>query len=69
MYCCCIERSCRSDNSENASEQEWRPLLLIVPLRLGLNEINPIYVPGLQVKCALANITSGPIIIFNGVVL
>lgn len=28
----------------------WKPLLLIIPLRLGLNEINPIYYPGLK-KC------------------
>ncbi|XP_019873976.1 cysteine protease ATG4A isoform X2 [Aethina tumida] len=28
----------------------WVPLLLIVPLRLGLNEINPIYLPSLK-KC------------------
>lgn len=31
---------------ENASE--WKPLLLIVPLRLGLAAINPIYVSSLQ---------------------
>lgn len=28
---------------------DWKPLLLIVPLRLGLQEINPIYITGLQV--------------------
>lgn len=28
----------------------WKPLLLIIPLRLGLNEVNPIYIPGLK-KC------------------
>ncbi|XP_038111940.1 cysteine protease ATG4B [Culex quinquefasciatus] len=28
----------------------WKPLLLIIPLRLGLSEINPIYVAGLK-KC------------------
>ncbi|XP_015522371.1 cysteine protease ATG4B isoform X1 [Neodiprion virginianus] len=27
---------------------EWKPLLLIVPLRLGLSEINPVYVNGLK---------------------
>ncbi|XP_078738932.1 cysteine protease ATG4B-like, partial [Lampetra fluviatilis] len=26
----------------------WRPLLLLIPLRLGLTEINPIYIPSLQ---------------------
>lgn len=28
----------------------WQPLLLIIPLRLGLNEINPVYFPALK-KC------------------
>ncbi|KAJ6647449.1 Cysteine protease ATG4B [Pseudolycoriella hygida] len=28
----------------------WKPLLLIIPLRLGLSEINPIYIDGLK-KC------------------
>lgn len=28
----------------------WKPVLLIIPLRLGLNDINPIYFPGLK-KC------------------
>uniref|UniRef100_V5GLN2 Cysteine protease n=1 Tax=Anoplophora glabripennis TaxID=217634 RepID=V5GLN2_ANOGL len=30
--------------------REWKPLLLIVPLRLGLSEINPIYISAVQ-KC------------------
>nr|CAI5869646.1 unnamed protein product [Callosobruchus analis] len=34
----------------NLSRSEWKPLLLIVPLRLGLTDINPIYISGLQ-KC------------------
>ncbi|KFB38709.1 AGAP008497-PA-like protein [Anopheles sinensis] len=28
----------------------WKPLLLIIPLRLGLSEVNPIYIEGLK-KC------------------
>ncbi|CAH1102607.1 unnamed protein product [Psylliodes chrysocephalus] len=32
------------------TNSDWKPLLLIVPLRLGLTEINPIYISGLQ-KC------------------
>ena len=28
----------------------WRPLLLIVPLRLGLSSINEIYIPSLKVS-------------------
>ncbi|OAD52853.1 Cysteine protease ATG4B [Eufriesea mexicana] len=27
---------------------QWKPLLLLIPLRLGLNEINPIYINGLK---------------------
>ncbi|KAK9870398.1 hypothetical protein WA026_007967 [Henosepilachna vigintioctopunctata] len=38
------------EQSTNHSQRQWRPLLLIVPLRLGLTEINPIYVTGLK-KC------------------
>ncbi|KAL5279547.1 ATG4A family protein [Megaselia abdita] len=32
------------------NDESWRPLLLIIPLRLGLSEINPIYIPALK-KC------------------
>lgn len=28
---------------------QWKPLLLLIPLRLGLSEINPIYINGLKV--------------------
>lgn len=28
---------------------QWKPLLLLIPLRLGLSEINPVYVNGLKV--------------------
>uniref|UniRef100_A0A034WL87 Cysteine protease n=1 Tax=Bactrocera dorsalis TaxID=27457 RepID=A0A034WL87_BACDO len=35
---------------ENPSNDEtWKPLLLIIPLRLGLSDINPIYVPALKI--------------------
>lgn len=37
----CVDRS---------NPDSWKPLLLIIPLRLGLSEINPIYVDGLK-KC------------------
>ncbi|CAG9837066.1 unnamed protein product [Diabrotica balteata] len=40
----------RKLDGTNLTTYEWKPLLLIVPLRLGLTEINPIYVSGLQ-KC------------------
>lgn len=29
---------------------QWKPLLLLIPLRLGLSEINPVYINGLKVK-------------------
>ncbi|XP_073827424.1 autophagy-related 4a isoform X1 [Musca autumnalis] len=32
------------------NEESWKPLLLIIPLRLGLSDINPIYIPALK-KC------------------
>ncbi|XP_055642753.1 cysteine protease ATG4B [Toxorhynchites rutilus septentrionalis] len=35
---------------DKTKPDSWKPLLLIIPLRLGLNEINPIYVAGLK-KC------------------
>ena len=31
------------------SQKSWRPLLLFIPLRLGLNEINPAYYNALKV--------------------
>ncbi|XP_055598506.1 cysteine protease ATG4B-like [Uranotaenia lowii] len=35
---------------DNTDPTGWKPLLLIIPLRLGISEINPIYVDGLK-KC------------------
>lgn len=37
----------------NITKTEWKPLLLIVPLRLGLTDINPIYISGVQVRFIL----------------
>ncbi|KAJ8964780.1 hypothetical protein NQ317_010015 [Molorchus minor] len=48
-----IKKLCSSQSKldgTNLQRSDWKPLLLIVPLRLGLTEINPIYVNGLQ-KC------------------
>lgn len=36
------------ENPQN--DESWKPLLLIIPLRLGLSDINPIYIPALK-KC------------------
>lgn len=45
-----LENLCQSEgNSKTSLDYHWKPLLLIVPLRLGLNEINPIYISGVQV--------------------
>lgn len=33
-----------------AENHMWKPVLLVIPLRLGLTDINPIYFPGLK-KC------------------
>lgn len=30
------------------SSRKWKPLLLVIPLRLGLSEINPVYLNGLK---------------------
>lgn len=38
------------DTATCGASTAWSPLLLFVPLRLGLSDINPIYVPGLK-KC------------------
>ena len=32
------------------TDDEWKPLLLFVPLRLGLSEINPLYFSDLKVS-------------------
>ena len=30
------------------TDPKWKPLLLVIPLRLGLSELNPVYIPGLK---------------------
>ncbi|XP_065162792.1 cysteine protease ATG4A isoform X2 [Atheta coriaria] len=47
-----IRELCFAENSPSNTSMrpQWKPLLLVVPLRLGLNEINPIYISGLK-KC------------------
>lgn len=44
-----------SSHQDNITESEflnpsrkWKPLLLVIPLRLGLSEINPVYIHGLK---------------------
>lgn len=38
----------------------WKPLLLIVPLRLGISDINPMYIPALK-RCLELNSSCGMI--------
>ncbi|KAI8427619.1 hypothetical protein MSG28_002105 [Choristoneura fumiferana] len=48
----CIVKNDRGDSSstpDNVVVTDWMPLLLIVPLRLGLSEINPVYIDGLKI--------------------
>ena len=40
--------SCSSTSLQDLS---WKPLLLFIPLRLGLSNMNPIYETSLQVQC------------------
>ena len=53
----CVERNVdRNIYDETVpSKTSWKPLLLILPLRLGLTEINPVYVDGLKVNELLNN--------------
>ena len=53
---------CRSNNTttqdkpgtaEKATEEPWRPLLLLVPLRLGLSSLNPCYIGALKTYLSL----------------
>jgi len=34
----------------NSSKQIWKPLVLVIPLRLGISSINPAYVQGVKVS-------------------
>lgn len=40
------EAGCKSQLKETC----WKPLVLFIPLRLGLTDINPIYIRGLKVS-------------------
>ncbi|KAJ4436342.1 hypothetical protein ANN_18973 [Periplaneta americana] len=39
-----IKRLCKPQSLQG----DWKPLVLVVPLRLGLSEINPVYIQGLK---------------------
>lgn len=44
------------ERSNHAVDRSWKPLVLVVPLRLGLSEINPVYVQGLKVRAILTSL-------------
>ena len=60
-----LEKS-ETEQETNDSEKtyKWQPLLLFISLRLGLNEINPVYIPGLKtcltLPCTLGVIGGSP---------
>lgn len=37
----------------NCSKNTWKPLVLVIPLRLGISTINPAYVQGLKVSSSI----------------
>ena len=43
--CCFTELLCQGEEKDSI----WNPLLLVIPLRLGLLNINPIYIDALKV--------------------
>ncbi|KAL1491174.1 hypothetical protein ABEB36_011814 [Hypothenemus hampei] len=45
-----IKNHCQYLSSTDFSKTDWKPLLLVIPLRLGLSEMNSIYTEGLK-KC------------------
>ena len=55
--CIFIVRQCKVEGATTAeadgevplkAPSQWKPLLLLIPLRLGLSEINPVYINGLK---------------------
>lgn len=35
---------------QTSSKNSWKPLVLVIPLRLGISTINPAYVQGVKVS-------------------
>jgi len=60
-----VEQLCKSPGQQSSGDgdfrhtRNWKPLVLVVPLRLGLNEINPVYVQGLKVRTTITAILFG----------
>lgn len=48
------------EDPSDATATTWKPLLLVVPLRLGISDINPMYIPALK-RCLELNSSCGMI--------
>lgn len=58
-YTDCAARRCprwQSISTPNTDSSIWRPLLLFIPLRLGLSNLNPIYTKALKVNIIIYEI-------------
>ena len=48
-----VRKSCHKPAQNEGEESSWKPLLLFISLRLGLSDINPVYIPGLKASFTL----------------
>ena len=46
---------CSEQQQHSETRKHWQPLLLVIPLRLGLSEINPLYFSAIKVNKHLAH--------------
>ncbi|XP_026687250.1 cysteine protease ATG4A-like [Diaphorina citri] len=44
-----VKKLCTT-NKRASSNPQWQPLVLVIPLRLGIQDINPVYINGIK-KC------------------
>lgn len=44
----------RAIHLQSQGPLDWRPLLLVIPLRMGINNINPVYIQALKVWCSFS---------------
>ncbi len=45
-----LTEKCKSPTASDILTTVWKPVLLVIPLRLGLSEINPMYIQSLKVS-------------------
>merc|ERR1719285_188182 len=50
-----VRESCLKPAKNEGEESSWRPLLLFISLRLGLSDINPVYIPGLKAVVSMSS--------------